>query len=541
MNISPISFLPAEILSKIFLENCKAYRENSESTLKNARNPQRYRDKGCLVSLVCRRWRFTALDYSEMWSHIIVLDYSLEQLRQYLTRSKTSELTVLFTFRRDLFSSEDATETYNTSAVECLQPHMHRITVLSLFDVSRLSVVGHVVTFLHAATGLKSLRLSKDSIDKKSRVQWIQDIELIHYSSALSKLILQGIRPALQLFRVETVCHLTLNNIDMSIDYLQMLLEMVAHSLVTLSISKVNVEWDAVIREQRICFTRLAELHLDAESNNYIQISKLFSIKAGLSVSYDMRFSVRYYELIELNLEEYFSAMELDHEEIRMSIDLLKNNVLISSRNYEGMIRLNWDAEGAYVGQLCKEVYRHIHRAVQMQSLKSLHITFHGVGTSFYDTNLIRLSTNSLSHFNVLSELQNLLLEAGSLQRLQISLNASSVRDREKEYFADFQDDLITVLQKVQEGTVRNSGEKGFLELRDVVLRGFFFGGRKNFVDSLERFLMERKNDDCILRIDEAHSLADETLLKLSCIAPTLYIDGELQAAENGSGLRNLF
>lgn len=195
-----------------------------------------------------------------MWNFISVPDYSLEQVQQYLIRSKMSRLTVIFAIQCQPQSTSEERDDYNQSVIRTLQPHMDRIRYLALYDLSNKKLPSYMATFLHAAVELEHLRLSVLPVQQLFGFKHLRNIVVSCRSSILSELVLLGIPPVPELLCAEMLSHLTLEHVRMDVKDLQKLLTKFSHSLNTLkTIDPVFDKQSGVSNTKAIDFPKLVE------------------------------------------------------------------------------------------------------------------------------------------------------------------------------------------------------------------------------------------------------------------------------------------
>jgi hypothetical protein len=95
------------------------------------------------LSHVCQRWKFVALDYSPLWSHIVIGLGNLDYLEECLTRSKGSSLRVRLDIREEHEGEPSAAV---MEALEVLLGHGERITAVDIrfphsFDYRLLTIL----------------------------------------------------------------------------------------------------------------------------------------------------------------------------------------------------------------------------------------------------------------------------------------------------------------------------------------------------------------------------------------------------------------
>lgn len=120
-SLSPISLLPPEILSRVFMELCAP-----TGSLDSFWNLDQYQWRGArgILPMVCRIWRSTALNCVGMWTDIN-FQMDKERVEEFLQRSKNASLCMSPLSELSVWSWE----------YELISQHMHRVKTFELSDI----------------------------------------------------------------------------------------------------------------------------------------------------------------------------------------------------------------------------------------------------------------------------------------------------------------------------------------------------------------------------------------------------------------------
>ena len=498
---SSVSNLPTDILCRIFIEHCESYRVDCESEEARCAQPV-YKDGGCSVALVCRRWREVALANAEMWTFISIPDYSLEQVAQYLVRSKKRGLTVILTFKVDSLYTLNERKHYNSGIIKVFEFHKDRIVHLAFYDLANWnkSQLLFMDLLTYAAVGLKHLRMHGCPVYEKSISGSMGDAVVSCRSTILSELVLSGLTPLvpdLSDLDVANLSHLVLENTIVYTSYIRRLLERVPRlqnlELLDVDIMRPDVYDLNTDNLVPIHLNHLNHIHLDINALQYPIISGLVDISDAESFTGRMGFTAASGEVYRFILENHLSVLDLNSDEAKITVSPVDNYVLLLIGKYQ--LRIERSRSCASVWSLCEELFKLLHGALRMNRLKSLELNFHRLDSSIYKSSsdeFGRCSSSSIS----MEALKGFIMKAGNLQTIRISLRGILENTDNEDAFISFQIKFMMMLYSLL---------PNLPFLKTLILRDFVYGEDGKFLDILKFFLSAWKNPNTILHIEDAH------------------------------------
>ena len=240
---SPILNIPDEILCYVFL----IVFETSRSTVNQSkRGRYKFKDRGVLVTHVCRHWRSVALDYAPIWTNIMADVYNLEQIGEYLVRSKSMLLTMHVSMDRIGFNSA---QFGMPSIQEIITPHLSRVQDLTISGYNLAKSLRKPQFFIYSAVNVRSLKLESTCCSEIWFPEYFDGLlgppsvqDSMRKFPRLGELHLHVVRPQAMLPWMNTLTRLCLQNQFVEAGALVKVLEQCSERLEYLKLSRVRIE-----------------------------------------------------------------------------------------------------------------------------------------------------------------------------------------------------------------------------------------------------------------------------------------------------------